>query len=566
MNFNEVVYKRINMKEVGVLVQSLTQQLENAKTEDVCFQILEDFNAIHVEVHNLYLYLLYRENRDRRDTFCREELTYFHKEYPILQNLDAHFYVQLLESPFLPAIEKKWGKKLLRIADNEALEVNPSLIENKQKHSQMITEYYHLRASMKVPIQGKEYTLQGINKFRTHIDRNLRKLGLDGFWKPIEENKEALDSIFRGIIQNYQAMAEKLGYKNYVELVYQRKQKYDYSAEDMARFRRQVAQYLVPIRNQLDEKQRKRMGYDTLYAYDLLEFKSGEAALKLDYENTVKAASKTLQLLSNETGQLFEDMVKGDWIDFLDSPHKKQGSNVTGFCVGFEIPFISLFFMGRSSDISTLFHEFGHAFQKNQTIEVARKWKDYFWATTETAEIHSFGMEYLVWDYYHLFTQEDTPKFQYHKLRRALAMIIGGCVEDEFQHYVYARSHADLNELSAVYRKINQTYYPNKNYDGNTFLENGEHWRSMVNIAFTPFSFVGYSLATICALQLWKKSQENFEEAWQDYLRLCKVGGSVGFKEALQIAHLKSPFEMGTLKEVVGFVEDWLNSVDTSEW
>ncbi len=79
-----------------------------------------------------------------------------------------------------------------------------------------------------------------------------------------------------------------------------------------------------------------------------------------------------------------------------------------------------------------------------------------------------------------------------------------------------------------------------------------------------PFYAVDYSLANLCAVQFWMKSKENKEEAWKDYLRLCKVGGKYSYFESLQLANLRSPFEEEVIQQIADFLGDWLEKVDDS--
>ena len=52
------------------------------------------------------------------------------------------------------------------------------------------------------------------------------------------------------------------------------------------------------------------------------------------------------------------------------------------------------------------------------------------------------------------------------------------------------------------------------------------------------------------------------EKAVEDYVRLCKAGGSDSFLELLKIAGLKSPFEEDTLTSILPHIEKYLDSVD----
>ena len=55
------------------------------------------------------------------------------------------------------------------------------------------------------------------------------------------------------------------------------------------------------------------------------------------------------------------------------------------------------------------------------------------------------------------------------------------------------------------------------------------------------------------------------EAAWEDYVKLCKLGGSMSFTKLVEEANLLSPFEDGCVESVVGEIGAWLDSVDDSK-
>jgi len=67
-------------------------------------------------------------------------------------------------------------------------------------------------------------------------------------------------------------------------------------------------------------------------------------------------------------------------------------------------------------------------------------------------------------------------------------------------------------------------------------------------------------------MQFYKKSTENREEAWKNYVELCKLGGSKTFLGLLQSSGLKSPFEEGTIKEVLDVIKNKLDKINDMEF
>ncbi len=118
------------------------------------------------------------------------------------------------------------------------------------------------------------------------------------------------------------------------------------------------------------------------------------------------------------------------------------------------------------------------------------------------------------------------------------------------------------DERKKAWRNIEKKYLPHKNYEECDFLERGGWWFQQAHIFNSPFYYIDYTLAQICALQFWKKDQDNHEQAWEDYLRLCNVGGTMSFVNQVKHANLISPFEDGCVSSVTGEIDKYLGSID----
>ena len=97
-------------------------------------------------------------------------------------------------------------------------------------------------------------------------------------------------------------------------------------------------------------------------------------------------------------------------------------------------------------------------------------------------------------------------------------------------------------------------------------MEKGIYWFRQGHIFTSPFYYIDYTLAQVCAFQFWKRfNVEQDPTAWQDYLAICQVGGTKTFLEILDIAHLRSPFEAGALDETITMVDEYLTHVSEEE-
>ena len=112
-------------------------------------------------------------------------------------------------------------------------------------------------------------------------------------------------------------------------------------------------------------------------------------------------------------------------------------------------------------------------------------------------------------------------------------------------------------ERRTAWREIERIYMPWRDYDGNTFLEEGGFWMQKPHIFLDPFYYIEYALAQTCAFQFYDRMKRDRAKAWEDYCRLCRAGGTQGYFQLLKLADLRSPFEPGSVKQsVAGVLEE----------
>lgn len=125
-----------------------------------------------------------------------------------------------------------------------------------------------------------------------------------------------------------QQIAEKLGFKNFVDVGYLRMQRVDYNAEMVQRYRKQVEEVIVPIATKLYEKQAKRIGVDSLKFYDeAFVFASGNAAPKGNPDWIIKNGKQMYDELSEETSAFFQFMLDRELLD-LEAKKARRAADI----------------------------------------------------------------------------------------------------------------------------------------------------------------------------------------------------------------------------------------------
>lgn len=564
MKFQNFEYRRPDMRSIAEQFEKLLLEFEAAKDLSTQDQIFHQINNIRTEFDSMWNICYVRHSVDTQDDFYTKENNFFDFEKPNFDALVNRFYEKMLQSPYRQQLEQKWGKQLFVIAELERKSFEPIALEDMQEENRLTSAYVNLKANAKIEFNGETQNLSSIIKYELSQDRDTRRAAAKAKWAFFEHNQAEIEQLFDQLVKVRHRTAQKLGFKNFVELAYVRLRRSDYDADMVAAYRKQIQEHIVPLATELYERQRRRMGLDKLHYYDEeVRYKSGNATPKGDTPWIIENAAQMYAELSPQTQAFFDFMQEGNLMDLEAKPGKATGGYCT-YISKFKAPYIFSNFNGTSGDVEVLTHEAGHAFQVYSSRHFTVG--EYHWPSYESAEIHSMSMEFFTWSWMHLFFKEETDKFKFSHISNAISFLPYGVAVDEFQHRIYENPDMTPQERNEVWRELEQKYLPHRDYNGNSFLQAGGFWQRQNHIFTAPFYYIDYTLAQICAFQFWKRDLENHEDAWNDYVRLCEAGGSQSFLELVKLGNLRSPFDPGCVESVIHTIRAWLNQVDDTRF
>lgn len=564
IKFKDYEYVRPDLDKIAEQFEGLLSRFENAETFDEQNQIMTEINKIRSNVDTMGNLVYIRHSINTEDEFYAKEQDFLDENMPKYQNIISKYYKALVKSKFREDLERVWGKQLFTLAELQLKTFSEEIMEDLVKENKLVTEYDKLIASAKIDFEGEERNLSQMAPFIQSKDRVMRKRAYEAYTNFFKENESKFDEIYDNLVKVRTAMARKLGFENYVAMGYARMSRSDYDASMVANYRKQVYEDLVPVVVELKDRQRKRLGLNELKYYDEpLEYTTGNATPKGEPEWILENGKKMYKELSKETDEFFTFMVERELLDLVSKKGKMSGGYCT-YISDYKSPFIFSNFNGTSGDVDVLTHEAGHAFQ----VYLSRDYEvpEYGFPTYEACEIHSMSMEFITWPWMELFFKEEVDKYKFSHLSGAVNFIPYGVTVDEFQHFVYENPEATPEERKAKWREIEKKYLPFRDYEDNDFFNRGGYWFRQGHIFASPFYYIDYTLAQVCAFQFWIKINLDRDKAWEDYIRLCKAGGSKSFLELVELANLENPFVDGTIKKVVGPIKEWLDNIDDSNF
>ncbi len=564
MKFSEFTYERPDVTSLKTEFEEAVKVFKEAKSADEQNEAMKKVVALRNRFESKARLAKIRHTINTEDVFYKEEQAFMDENLPVYQGMVTAFHEALVQSPFKDELERKWGSQLFRLAELKVKTYSEEVLEDLKQENKLSSEYVKVMASAKIEFDGKELNLAQLSPYVQSADRETRKAASIAANAFLSSNQEKFDSIYDELVKLRTGIAKKLGYSTFTELAYDRMGRTDYNAADVKVFREQVKDIIVPLCTKLKKRQQKRIGLNEFKFYDEpFSFTTGNPKPQGDAEWIVNQSKQVFSGLSQETGAFFNYMAEDELMD-LES---KSGKAPGGYCTylqDYTAPFIFTNFNGSDNDVRVLLHEIGHAFQMytSRVFEVP----EYQFPTLEACEIHSMSMEFLTYPWMDKLFGKDTEKYLYSHLTGAVEFIPYGVAVDEFQHFVYDNPDASASERRLKWRELEKTYLPHRDYDGLEYLENGGFWHRQGHIFRSPFYYIDYTLAQICALQFWKRAGENSDRAWEDYFALCQKGGSLPFTKLVEEAGLISPFEKGCVASVVGEVEKFIATVDEEQF
>lgn len=556
MKFSEMPYRRVE-KAVLDQISRLTERLTCASSAEEAEKIFMESEAISTEVQTMMSLCYIRSTIDTTDEFYAAEQEYNDELTPLLTEKSQEFSKALCASPFRRELEKKWGTLLFTNAELSMKGFAPELVPLLQEENALTSQYQKLYASAKIDFDGKVLTVAQLTPYKQSADRAVRKAAYEAEGSFFDANREQFDEIYDKLVKNRTAQAKKLGYENYLELGYIRLNRNCYGPADVAQFRRQVVESMVPVVAEIKKAQAKRIGIADMKFYDdNFFYPDGNATPQGTPEELLAAGEKMYTEMSPETAEFAKLLFGNELFDVLAKPGKAPG----GYCTSlpaYKAPFIFSNFNGTAGDVDVLTHEAGHAFADYvaaRTIPIL----DLRSPTMEGCETHSMSMEFFTAPWHRLFFKEQTEKYEVSHAEDALIFIPYGSMVDHFQELMYTHPEMTPEERNETWLKLERQYRPYLDFEDLPFYSRGAGWQRQLHIYQYPFYYVDYCLAQSMALQFWMESVKDWNAAWKKYMKFVGMGGTRTFVDLIRESGLLSPLDDGSIAKIVEPVSKWL--------
>ncbi len=566
IKFEDIKPKKVSLSKIQEKLEGFCKSLESTKDPVEALKVIRALEKYMDKYENNATVISIRYTLNTTDKYISKLQDHMDEISPFISNEINKFNKILVKHPCRKYLEEKLTPYYFQMIENSLKSFDEKIIPELVEINKLSSQYDRVMGGAQIEFRGGVYNLPQMGKFSTSKDRETRREASISVDKFFQAHEQEIGEIYGKLVLLRDQAAKKLGFINFIELGYLSLGRVDYDAKMVAAYRKQIAEEVVPVAQKLYKEQAARIGipFKDMKAYDYnLSFLSGNPTPKGDAKQLVEKATKMYNEMSKETGEFFELMKDHHLLDLEARPGKQPGGYMTFLPIQ-KFPFIFANFNGTEHDVNVLTHEVGHAFQGYLSRNI--KPGDFRSPTLESCEIHSMSMEFFAWPWMELFFEEDAEKYRYSHLTDSIEFLPYGITIDEFQHWVYEHPTATHDERCAAYKEIESRYTPQKKYDPEQKIcSKGGWWLRQSHIFGSPFYYIDYTLAQVCAFQFCVEMNKNREKAWKKYVKLCKLGGRYPFVTLLGKAHLRNPFEEGNIHKVMIPLKHILKSLDLSK-
>ena len=555
---SEIKVPKPSSETIKALYDDHIDRVKNAECADDVLEVLFENNILVRRVKEQIEIVNIRHAMDTLDERYAADQKWADEYCPVFDNLQLSFKEAVYDSPFRDDIESQIGQMYFTKTEVKKKTVSEDIIPLRQREQELIDEYDNILFESKKTVAGKTNSFMDLQELFSHDDRNIRKEAFRAFSEVLSENEDRLEKVWDELVKVRTQIANTLGYDSYVPVGYLERERLDYGREEVAKFRQQVVDEIVPLCNRLYEAQAKRLGIDAVMAYDEnYVFPDGNAKPLGDAEFMMQQVISMLREMSPETDEFITFILDHELIDYKPRPEKafREFHILLSYR---KAPFMFEHFTGSAEDVQYLSEGLGHAFA---SYRASRKQPldEYYFPSSEITEINAMSMIQFVNKYADRLFGEDAWKYEFGNLQYFMTFIPFGVAVDEFQHICYDNPNLTPKERTNEWHKLEQKYMPWRKYDDDDeFMKRGGYWYHKFHFFYVPLYYIEYALATVNAMEMYRKYIERPGTTWKEYLELIDVGGSKGYHEILKQANLTPVYEEGAVRNAIGYVKNFL--------
>jgi oligoendopeptidase F len=433
--------------------------------------------------------------------------------------------------------------------------------------ARLSTEWAKVIGAMTVDWDGEEKTPQQMWPYLEATDRAVRERAFRSQFRPFVEQRDTLADFFDRMYDLRQRAANNAGFDNYRDYVHREKNRFDYTPDDCFRFHEAVETAVRPLIQRLLEVRRKHLGVDRLRPWDNWVDPKGRTPLQ-PYANVgelIEHSASVFGQVDPDFRGYFQTMAAANLLD-LDN---RKGKAPGGFCDSLPVRKLPLIFMnavGIDEDVRTLLHEAGHSFHVFEAAQLPLIFQRHPGA--EMAEVASMSMELLASPYVDrghggYYSEADVARARRNLLERTVHFFSHCASVDAFQQWIYTDpAGRDADARDQKWLELRQRFEGDTVDWSGLDAERIARWYYQPHFFEYPFYYIEYGIAQLGALQVWRNSLRDRNDAVRRYREALALGATRPLPELYRAAGARLIFDAEGMRELMDLAEEVLSTLD----
>ena len=265
---SEMPYERVTKEEAIAALTSVIEAVKNAQNAQELLAARETYNSLGARLMTMTSLASTRFNCNTKDEFYMGEMEYYDEALPEVQMYDLQYMKAFLASPYLEEAKASLNPLVVRIYELNLKCADERILSDLQEENALTTKHSKFISELTYEFRGEKLTLGALRKYMSDSDRDTRREAYCALGKTMAAHSDTFDGIYDDLVHVRDRMAKKLGYKNFVELGYNRMQRTCYTKDDIAIFRENIKCDIVPVVARLKKALADRLGIDEFMLYD----------------------------------------------------------------------------------------------------------------------------------------------------------------------------------------------------------------------------------------------------------------------------------------------------------
>jgi len=324
---------------------------------------------------------------------------------------------------------------------------------------------------------------------------------------------------------------------------------------------------VLPAVKRLDDRRRRRMQLETLRPWDTTVDPRGREALH-PFDDTATFIDKAAAIFGQVDPDFrgyYERMENANLLDVDNRKGKAPGAYCSTLPYS-KVPLIFMNAVGVSTDVRTLLHESGHAFHSLESSSLPLVFQRHPGA--EMAEVASMSMELLAAPYLDV---KSGGYYSQEGARRSLEELLEGVIYffphcasvDAFQHWIYLDEDGrDADARDQKWLDLRRRFEGDGVDWSGLDQERIARWYQQPHFFGSPFYYIEYGIAQLGALQVWRNSLKDRNEAVRLYRSALALGATRTLPELFKAAGARLIFDTEGMQELIAVAEEELAKLD----